>query len=213
MKRSKKFELFRVLYVGGWGTSATQSIDETPVKVENEPQMTDQSTILNNLNEEDWPSQDGFRVGSCFSDLTKGSSQATESEREMTVSSSISTSSRRSSVQGTRFEANEAKMAEMDYVLPRMLTQIQTISAPIPLHQQKPAVLESAINKLPNNLKLEPMTAPTKFAAPTKDTRSLNNTTTGIANTSPVDHIADDGLLESNPCTSDKIGELISPEQ
>ena len=35
----------------------------------------------------------------------------------------------------------------------------------------------------------------------------------GMAYTSPVDHTAEDGLLESNTGTSDTKGELISPEQ
>ena len=45
------------------------------------------------------------------------------------------------------------------------------------------------------------------------DTISLNNSTNGIASTSPVDHTAADGMLERSPCTSDTKKELISPEQ
>ena len=55
------------------------------------------------------------------------------------------------------------------------------------------------------------MTVPTKELV--VDIISLSNTTMGIANTSPVDHTADDGLLECNPCISDTKSKLISPEQ
>ena len=40
---------------------------------------------------------------------------------------------------------------------------------------------------------------------------SWNNTTMGVANTTPVDYIADDGLLKRNPITSDTKSELTSP--
>ena len=63
---------------------------------------------------------------------------------------------------------------------------------------RKPVFLEKAKTKLPNDTKIEPMTASTfeRFF--------LNNTTMDIANTSHVDHTADVGLLESNPGTDDK---------
>ena len=70
------------------------------------------------------------------------------------------------------------------------------------MQQQEPVVLESATTKLLNDTKIELMTAPTKDLV--VDTISSKNTTMGIANTSPVDHTSDDGLLERNPCTSDK---------
>ena len=41
MKRSKKFERLRFVLKGGEGTSAAQPIDEPPLKVKNEPQMSD----------------------------------------------------------------------------------------------------------------------------------------------------------------------------
>ena len=45
------------------------------------------------------------------------------------------------------------------------------------------------------------------------DTISWNNTIMGVANTSPVNYIADDGLLKRNPCTNDTKSDMISPEQ
>ena len=55
------------------------------------------------------------------------------------------------------------------------------------------------------------MTAPTIDEV--ADAKSLNNTTIGIANASPVGHTADDGLSERNSCTSDTKSEFRSPEQ
>ena len=66
--------------MGGEGTSAAQPIDELTLEVKNEVQISDQSTNLDDLNEEDWPSQDSVRVDSDFSDLTIGSARATEPE-------------------------------------------------------------------------------------------------------------------------------------
>ena len=132
------------------------------VKLKNEPQVTDRLTDFNDLNEEDWPSQVSFIVDSDFSDTTIGSSRATESERETIISSSSSTSSRSSSIHRATFEANEAKVAEMDNALARVIEQVQAMSAATPSQPQKPVVLESAKSKLPHITRIEPMTAPTK---------------------------------------------------
>ena len=90
----------------------------------------------------------------------------------------------------------------------KALTQMQAMCATIPIQQQEPMALESATTQLPNDSK---MTAPIRDLV--VDTKPLNNTTIGIANTSIGDHTADDGLLQLNPCTSDTKSELISPEQ
>ena len=199
---------------GGGGTSAAPPINELPLKVKNEPQVSDQSTNLDDLDEEDWPSRDSFRVNSDFSDLTKGSSWATESERETIISTSSSTSSRRSSIHKALLEKTEkddARHRELTQQIAEMnkaLTQMQAMCATIPMQQQEPMALESATTQLPSNSK---RTAPTRDLA--VDTKPLNNTTISIANTSIVAHTADDGLLEGNPCTSDTKSELISPEQ
>ena len=79
----------------------------------------------------------------------------------------------------------------MDNVLAPVLAQVQAMSAAAPLHQQEPVVLQSAKTKLPDDTRIEPMTAPTKDMV--VDTMSLNNTVMCMANTSPVDRTADDG--------------------
>ena len=102
-------------------------------------------------------------------------------------------------------------MVEMDKILTQVSALMQAMSATIPMHQQEPVVLNNATTKLPNDTKIEPMTVPTKDMV--VNTVSLNNTTMGIATTSPLDHTADGGLLESNPATDYRKDELISPEQ
>ena len=57
------------------------------------------------------------------------------------------------------------------------------MSATIPMHRQEPVLLKSATTKLPNDTKMEQMTAPTNDWV--VDTTFLNNTITNLANTSP----------------------------
>ena len=118
---------------------------------------------------------------------------------------------RRSIIHRARFEANEAKVADLDNALARTIAYAQARSAAIPLHQQEPVVLESVKTKLQDDTRIEPMTAPTEDVV--VDTISLNNSVMCMANTSPVYCTADDRLLERNNCTSDTKGELTSPEQ
>ena len=168
MKRSKKFERLRFFLKGGEGTSAAQTIDELPLKVRNEPQMSDQSTNFDDLDEEDWPSRDSFRVDSNFSDVTIKSSRATASERDTIISTSSSTSSRRSSIHRAlleKIEKDDARIRELTQQIAEMnkaLTQIQAMCATNPMQQQEPMVRESATTKLPNDSKIELMTAPSK---------------------------------------------------
>ena len=75
------------------------------------------------------------------------------------------------------------------------------IAASNSMHRQDFVVLESAVTKIPNDTTIEPLTLPKIDVA--VHTLSLNKTTMGIANTSPVDHTADESLLERNFCTSD----------
>ena len=147
MKRSKKFERLCFFFDGGGGTSATNPMDE---EVEDEAQMTDRSTNLDDLSEEDWTSQDSFRIDSDFSDTAIGRSRATEFESETIASSSSLASSRRSFTHRVVSEITEAKMANQNDVFARVLAQAQATSASNPLHQQEPVVLESATKKLPN---------------------------------------------------------------
>ena len=88
---------------------------------------------------------------------------------------------------------------------------MQAMYATTPSHQQEPVFLKNVTTKLSNYTKVEPITAPTIDEV--ADAISLSNTTIGIANSSPVGHTADDGLLERNPCISDTKREFISPEQ
>ena len=151
MKRSKKFERLRFSLKGGRGTSAAQPIDEPPLKVENEPQMSDQSTNLDDLTEEDWPSQDSCQGDSDISDLTTGSSRAADTERETMVSNSSSTSSRSYILQELlqKAEAKNLEMtqqiAEMKKVPAQVLTQKRAECATISMHQQEPMALESKV--------------------------------------------------------------------
>ena len=175
--------------------------------------MSDQSTNFDDLDKEDWTSRDTFRVDSEFSDVTIESSRATESERETIISTSSSTSSRRSPIHRALLEKTEkddARIRDLTQQVAEMnkaLTQIQAMCATSPMQQ---VVRESATTKLSNDTKVGPMTAPTIDEV--ADAISLNNTTIGIANASPVDYIADDGLLKRNPCTNDTKSELISPD-
>ena len=73
------------------------------------------------------------------------------------------------------------------------LTQMQAMCATSPMHQHEPVVLKSAFTNLPNDTKIESMTTPTEDMV--VNTIPLNNATMGIANTSPVGHSADGGLL------------------
>ena len=93
----------------------------------------------------------------------------------------------------------------------KTLTQMQAMCATTPSHQQEPVVIKSTTNKLSNDTKIEPITATTIDEV--ADAISLENTTIGIANTSPVVHPADDSLVERNPGTDDTKEYLISPEQ
>ena len=70
LRLRKKFQRLRFFLKRGEGTSAAQPNDEPALIVEDESQMTDRSTNLDDLNDEDWPSQDSFRVDSDCSDLT-----------------------------------------------------------------------------------------------------------------------------------------------
>ena len=113
MKRSRGFQRLRFFLKGREGASAAPPLVEPPLKVKDEPQMSDQSTNLDGLDEEDWTSRDSFRVNSDFSDITIGSRRATESERETITSASSSTSSRRSYIHKALLEKAEEDDAKL----------------------------------------------------------------------------------------------------
>ena len=93
----------------------------------------------------------------------------------------------------------------------QVLTQKRAECAANLLREEEPVVLESATTKLPDDTKVELMTAPTHDMG--VNTVSLNNTTMGMAHTSPMDHNADGGLFDCNPGINDTKDETISPEQ
>ena len=115
------------------------------MKVKNGPQMSNRSSDLDDLNEEDWPYQDSFKVDSDYLNLTIGSSRATESERETMLSSSSSILSRRSSIFRALLKKPEAEnreltqqIAEMKKTAGEVLKQKWAECATIPMHHQEP---------------------------------------------------------------------------
>ena len=160
MKRSKEFERLRLFFEGGGGTSAAKPIAEPPMEVKNEPQMTDQTTNLDDLNVEDWPLEDRFKVVSDFLDSKPFSPRATKPKRE-----SLS----RKSIYRARLEKSEAinrkliqKVAELENALERVIAQVQAMSAATPLHQKELVVLKNATVTISNNTKLESVIPPAR---------------------------------------------------
>ena len=205
MKRSKEFGRLRLFFEGGGGTSAAKSIAEPPMEVKNEPQMTDQTTNLD-LNVEDWPLEDRFKVVSEFLDSMPCSPRAFKPKRE-TLS--------RKSIYRARLEKSEAinrklthKVAELENALERVIAQVQAMSAATALHQQELVVFEIATVTISNDTKLESVIPPARYMG--VDPISLDTTTSGIDDTLPIYHAGDNGLLEGNPCASDTKDELIT---
>ena len=206
MKRSKEFERLRLFFEEGGGTSAAKLIAEPPMEVKNEPQMTDQTTNLDDLNVEDWPLEDRFKVVSDFLDSMPCNPRAIKPKRE-TLS--------RKSIYRARMEKSETinrkltqKIAELENALERVIAQVQVMSAAIPLHQQELVVLNNATVTISNDTKQESVIPPAKDMA--VDPISLDTTTLGIAVTLPIYHAGDNGVLEGNPCTNDTKDELIT---
>ena len=151
-----------------------------------------------------------------------GNSRVTEPEMNLRASSPSSVSSSRMSfLHETSFQTGQAlnlkletlkqQMDELsilltqsdlgrEKLLARALAQLQSISVA--------AHFQSATINIPNDSEVEPMTPPTKEMG--VDPMFLDTTTMGIADTLPNYHLADYGLLEGNPCTSDTEDELIT---
>ena len=149
-------------------------------------------------------------------------SQDTEPEMSMKTSSSSSVwSSKGFSLhettiqtyqkQNQQLEALKQQMDELSILLTqndlrnekflaRALAQLQSIS--VAVH------FESATINIPNDSEVEPMTPPTKDMG--VDPMFLDTTTMGIADTLPIYHPADYGLLEGNPCKSDTEDEFVT---
>ena len=164
---------------------------------------------MDDLNEEDWPSQYSFRVDSDFENLKIGSSHPTKSEREAIVPTSSSTSSRRSSVHKAVLEKAETKrevtqltqqLAEMHNLLAQMVqivTEKRVTSAAMSIPWQKTTNSANAtIITISNDAKVEPMTLPTKVMG--MDPISLDTPTMAIADSLPVYHAGEIRLHERN---------------
>ena len=136
----------------------------------------DRSTKLEDLNVEDWLSENSFNVVSDFLGSMPGNSRVIEPEMNLRASSPSSVSSSRMSfLNETSFQSYQAVnqkletlMQQMDELsilltqsdlrrekfLPRALAQLQSISAAV--------LFESATISIPNDSEVEPMTPPTK---------------------------------------------------
>ena len=216
---------FRSFFKGEEGVSSAPPIAEPVLKTECESQMVDEHdrlTKLEDLNLEDWPLESSFKLVSDFLDSMPCNSQDTEPEMSIKPSSPSSISSSRlcslheTSILGyqtlnQKLETLEQQMDELsilltqsdlrrEKLLARELAELQSISVA--------AHFESATINIPNDSEVEPMTPPTKDMG--VDPMFLDTTTMGIADTLPIYHLADYGLLEGNPCTSDTEDELIT---
>ena len=207
------------------GVSASPPIAEPVLKTECESQMVDEhdrSTKLEDLNLENWPLEDSFKLVSNFRDSMPINTQDTDPEMSIKTSSPSSVwSSKRFSLHETsiqiyqkqdqQLEALEQQMDELsilltqrdlprEKMLARSLAQLQSIS--VAVH------FESATINIPNDSEVEPMTPPTNDMG--VDRMFLDTTIMSIAYTLPFYHLADSGLLEGNHCTIDTEEELIT---
>ena len=181
MKRWKVFHRLRFFFKGEEGVSAAQPMDVHDVQPQNESQMVDEHdrlTKLDDLNLEDWPLEDNFKIVSDFLDSMPSNTQDDELERSIrTASPSSVSSSDRSSRQKTtvqiyqkqdrQLEALEQQMDEIsvllaqnglrrEKLLARVLAQIQSTNADWQIH------LRNATINFPSDAEAEPMTPPTK---------------------------------------------------
>ena len=227
MKRWKVFRRLRFFLKGEEGVSAAQPKNVHDVQPQNESQMVDEhdrSTELDDLNLEDWPLEDSFKIVSNFLDSMPSNTQDTEPERTIrTASPSSVSSSDRSSRQKTtiqiyqkqdqQLEALEQQMDEIsillvqseirrEKLLARVLAQMQSINADVQIH------LRSATVNISNDAEAKPMAQPTKVMG--FDPISLDTTTMSIAVTLPEYHAGDNGSLEHNLHSSDTKIERIS---
>ena len=221
MKRWKIIHRLRSFLKGRKGVSAAQPMDVHDVQPQNEH---DRSTKLDDLNLEDWPLEDSFKVVSDFRDSMPCNSRSTEQQKSKRTSSPSSVSSSdRSSRQKTTIQIYqkqdqqlEALEQQMDAIsillaqseirreklLARMLAQMQSINADVQIH------LRSTTINISNDPEAEPMTQPTKEIG--VDPISLDTTTMIIADTLPEYYARDNGLLERNLYSSDTKNERIS---
>ena len=220
MKRWKVFRRLRSFFKRKDGVSAAQPMDVHDVQPQNESQMVDEHdrlTKLDDLNLEDWPLEDSFKIVSDFLDSMPPNTQDTEPEKSIrTPSPSLVSSSDKSSRQKTtiqiyqkqdqQLEALEQQMDEIsvllaqsglprEKLLARVLAQMQSIIADVQIH------LRSATINISNDAEAEPMTPPTKDML--VDPISLNTSNMIIADTLPENHAGDNRLRERNLYSSD----------
>ena len=184
----------------------------------------DRSTKLEDLNLEDWPLEDSFKIVSDFLDSMPCNSQSTEQQISIKTSSPSSVSSSKGfslhetsiqiyQKQDQQLEALEQQMDEIsillvkseirrEKLLARVLAQMQSINADVQIH------LSSATINISNDAAAKPMTQPTKDMG--LDPISLDTTTMSIAETLPKYHAGDNGLRERNLYSSDTKNERIS---
>ena len=221
----KVLDRFRSVFKGEQGVSAAPPIAKPVVRSECESQIVDEyvrSTKLEDLNLENWPLEDSFKLVSIFLDSKPYNSQDTEPEMSIKNSSPSSVSSSKGfslhetsiqiyQKQDQQLEALEQQMDEISVLLAQSglrrekllagaLEQLQSTSAAVHF--------ESATINIPNDSEVEPMTPRTKDMG--VDPVFFHTTTMGIADTLPISHLADYGLLEGNPCSSNTKDELIT---
>ena len=227
MKRWKVFHRLRSFFKREEGVSVAQPMDVHDVQPQNETQMVDEhdrSTKLDDLNLEDWPLEDNFKIVFDFLDSMPSNTQDTEPERSIRTASpsSVSSSDRSSRQKSTiqiyqkqdqQLEALEQQMDEITVLLAqsglrrekliaRVLAQMQSINADVQIH------LRTATINIPSDAEAEPMTPPTKDMG--VDLISLKTSTMIIADTWPKYHAGDNKLRERNLYSSDTTNERIS---
>ena len=220
MKRWKVFRRLRSFFKGEERVSAAQPIDVHDVQPQNESQMVDEhdrSTKLEDLNLEDWPLEDSFKIVSDFLDSMPCNSQSTEKQISIKTSSPSSVSPSKGfslhetsiqiyQKQDQQLEALEQQMDEIsillvqseirrEKLLARVLAQMKSINADVQIH------LRSATINISNDAEAKPMTQPTEDMG--LDPISLDTTTMSIADTFLEHHAGDNGLLERNLYSSD----------
>ena len=154
MKRWKVFHRIRSFFKVKEGVSAAQPMDVHDVQPQNESQMVDEhdrSTKLDDLNLEDWPLEDSFKIVSDFLDSMPSNTQDTELEKSIrtaspgSVSSSDKSSRQKTTIQiyqkqDQHLETLEEQMEEIsvllaqnglrrEKLLARVLAQMQSINA------------------------------------------------------------------------------------
>ena len=184
----------------------------------------DRSTKSEDLNLEDWPLEDSFKLVSDFLDSMPSDSQDTKPERSIRTSSPSSvSSSKRFSLHETsiqiyqkqdrQLEALEQQMDKRsvllaqsglrrEKLLARALAQMLSINVDVQVH------LRSTTINISIDAEAEPMTSPTKNMG--MDPISLDTTTMSIVDTLPEYNAGDNRLLERNLYTSDTKNERIS---